>query len=93
MEKVKKLFDLGQVVCTPGALHVMDEMEVDPVNLLLRHSTGEWGDLDPHDVKVNEQAVTHGDRIMSSYNLGTGKIWIITEWDRSVTTILLPEDY
>jgi hypothetical protein len=93
MEKVKKLFDLGQVVSTPGALHVMDEMEVDPVNLLLRHSTGEWGDLDPHDIKVNDQAVKNGGRIMSSYNIGISKIWVITERDRSVTTFLLPEDY
>ncbi len=56
--------------------------------------TGDWGDLDDEDKKENELSVKQGFRILSAYNLENGeKVWVITEWDRSVTTILLPEEY
>ena len=90
----KPLFDLGQIVGTPGALTAMEKAEQHPVELLLRHVTGDWGDLDDEDKKENELSVMEGFRILSAYKLETNvKVWVITEWDRSVTTILLPEEY
>lgn len=90
----KPLFGLGQIVGTPGSLQALIEAKQDPVDLLLRHVTGDWGDLDDEDKKENELSVKEEFRILSSYALETGvKVWVITEWDRSVTTILLPEEY
>lgn len=86
--------EVGQIVGTPGALDALIKAEKEPVGLLLRHVTGDWGDLDDEDKKENESSVKEGFRILSAYNLETGlKVWVITEWDRSVTTILLPEEY
>ena len=84
---------LGRVVATPGALKVLDASEEDPLSLLSRHCSGDWGELDAHDRKENERSLKHGWRVLSSYPVGERKIWIITEADRSVTTILLPEEY
>ena len=65
-----------------------------PFELLHRHVTGDWGDLEDEDKKENELSVKEGFRILSAYSLETDvKVWIITEWDRSVTTILLPGEY
>ena len=90
----KPLFNLGQIVGTPGALIAMEEAKLPPVELLLRHVTGDWGDLEDEDKEENELSVKRGFRIMSAYNLETDvKVWVITEWDRSATTILLPEEY
>ena len=90
----KPLFDLGQVVGTPGALQALQEAELEPIEILIRHVTGDWGELDDEDKEENELSVEQGFRILSSYKLETGvKIWVITEWDRSVTTILLPSEY
>ena len=61
---------------------------------LVRHIAGDWGDVDEQDRSENELSLTHGFRLLSAYTLKTGtKIWIITEADRSVTTVLLPEEY
>ena len=60
---------------------------------LLRHHTGDWGDLDPEDVEANRAALHYGSRLLSSYDIGHQKLWIITEADRSTTTVLLPEEY
>ena len=93
-EQKKPLFQLGQLVGTPGALDALLDADQDPAELLLRHVAGDWGDLDDEDKKENELSVKEGFRILSSYRLETGaKVWVITERDRSVTTILLPEDY
>jgi hypothetical protein len=93
-ERPHPLFALGQVVGTPGALRALQKAEQDPVELLARHVTGDWGELPEEDVAKNERAVEGGYRVFSSYRLETGtKIYVITEWDRSVTTLLLPEDY
>lgn len=94
-EKPKPLFELGQVVGTPGALQAMHEAEQDPLELLVRHVTGDWGDdLSDEDKKENDLSVREEYRILSAYELNTGvKIWLITEWDRSVTTYLLPQEY
>ena len=89
------LFDLGKVVATPGALGALRDGLTAPAPLLDRHQRGDWGDLDAHDRAVNRQALLAGERLLSSYLLpeSNEKIWIITEADRSVTTLLLPSEY
>jgi len=87
------LFALGQVVSTPNALELMTKKHIDLFTLLHRHQTGDWGDLNEIDREVNEDALVTHSRILSSYLFGQDKIWIITEADRSLTTILLPQDY
>lgn len=86
-------FSLGTVVATPGAIAFMEEHKVNATMLLSRHQTGDWGDVDEHDRAMNDAAVTQGNRVLSSYTIGFYKLWIITESDRSATTILLPEEY
>jgi hypothetical protein len=84
---------LGRVVATPGALKVLAQAGKDPAHYLVRHASGDWGDLDNHDRRENKHSLEHGWRIVSSYPVGETTIWIITEADRSVTTVLLPEEY
>lgn len=87
-------FDPGQVVSTPGALEAMREAGDDPASFLLRHVSGDWGELDTNDIRENERSLQNGLRLLSAYRLSNGmKIWIITEADRSVTTFLLPDEY
>ena len=87
-------FSLGQVVATPGALSLLNEQQVHPIDLLERHVRGDWGSVCVEDAQSNDWAVQKGERLLSSYSLGSGlKVWIITESDRSVTTLLLPEEY
>lgn len=87
-------FDLGRVVATPGSLEAMQEAGIDPLTLLARHAAGDWGDLCDEDRAENELSLREGFRILSSYKFADGlNIWIITEWDRSATTFLLPEEY
>lgn len=93
-ENKKPLFKLGLVVGTPGALQAIEESGENPIEFLVRHGTGDWGDLDDEDQAENELALERGFRVFSVYALESGtKVWVITEWDRSVTTILLPEEY
>lgn len=83
---------LGRIVATPGALRKISAEEIRTA--LHRHRSREWGTLPPRDQAVNEQALIDGVRILSCYQTTAGvKLWIITEGDRSVTTVLLPEDY
>jgi hypothetical protein len=90
----KPLFPLGAIVATPGALEAFQTSGEEPATYLDRHVSGDWGELDPHDKAQNDRGVEGGDRLFSSYRLqDKTKIWIITEHDRSVTTVLLPEDY
>jgi hypothetical protein len=90
----KPLFLLGQVIITSGANALMREGKLDANQLINRHISGDWGDMCEDDIESNNDAVTHGDRIMSSYLTSSSqKVWIITEYDRSVTTILLPDEY
>jgi hypothetical protein len=84
---------LGRVVATPGALKLLSEIGEDPFDFLARHETGDWGELCAFDRRQNEIALRDGYHVLSSYPLGTQRVWIITEADRSVTTILLPEEY
>ena len=91
---MKPLFELGQIVATPGALEEMMLADIDGIALLRRHHSGDWGNLDDEDKQANDFAVNHGNRILSAYVISEHtKIWIITEADRSSTTILLPSEY
>jgi hypothetical protein len=84
---------LGRVVATPGALKLFMESGGHPFDYLARHATGDWGELCAFDRHQNEIALREGLRVLSSYPVGRECVWIITEADRSVTTILLPEEY
>lgn len=95
------LFPLGQIVATPGALDAA-RYPGQFLELLARHVRGDWGCIDNEDADTNDEAVREGFRVLSAYPIdpalpckGFGKncLWVITEADRSVTTILLPEDY
>ncbi|MDD4962444.1 MAG: hypothetical protein PHI11_00850 [Gallionella sp.] len=87
------LFELGQVVATPSALEVLDKQAVNASTLLECHQSGDWGVVPEDDAQQNLLSVTNGNRILSSYLVGEDRIWIITEADRSSTTLLLPEEY
>lgn len=90
----RPLLTLGQVVATPGCLEAFQANNQTPDEFLGRHVKGDWGDLAEEDRQANDDALIDGSRILSSYRLKNGtKIWIITEWDRSATTCLLPEEY
>ena len=91
--QVKPLFALGKTLATPSALASMEQAAISPLDLLNRHQCGDWGDLDQPDKQSNDQALSFGDRIFSAYQFDTVKFWVITECDRSATTILLPEEY
>ncbi|AGH85380.1 plasmid related protein [Ralstonia pseudosolanacearum FQY_4] len=81
-------------MATPAAIAALAEADVSISKLLNRHARGDWGDLSTEDLALNDLAAITGQRVLSSYLLGNGqKVWIITEWDRSVTTTLLPDDY
>jgi hypothetical protein len=84
---------LGRVVTTPGALKLLTEAGGRSFDYLTHHATGDWGELCAFDRSQNEIALRDGSRVLSSYSVGTQRVWIITEADRSVTTILLPEEY
>lgn len=87
-------FALGRVVATPAALAAFEESGEEPTFYLQRHCCGDWGDVGEHDGKENEFSLEHGFRLLSAFTLKSGvKIWIITEADRSSTTILLPDEY
>lgn len=87
-------FSPGQIVSTRGALAAMEEHRCSAANLLNRHLSGDWGSVPVEDAQFNEDALQSGNRILSSYDIALGvRIWIITEWDRSVTTLLLPSEY
>lgn len=86
---------LGRLLSTPGAIEAMDKAGQDPLELLTRHRSGDWGDVGAADAAANTRAAVEGDeRVLSAYALNDGrKVWIITESDRAVTTILLPDEY
>jgi hypothetical protein len=88
------LFNLGYVVATPQSICVLNDHSISVQSLLQRHACGDWGDLCTEDTQANNDALQYGDRLLSSYVISdVCKVWIITEWDRSVTTILLPSEY
>lgn len=88
------LFPLGLLVATPGALKVLEANGMIPMRLIASQSIGDWGDVGSDDADANDSAVNSRTRILSSYRLTDGtKIWVITEADRSATTVLLPSEY
>lgn len=100
MTAIATKFELGRTAMSRGIEAIltadeslMAERFVDLGYLIWRHSTGDWGDLDPEDKQANEDAVELGNRILSAYQFQGHKVWIITEADRSETTVLLPEEY
>ena len=93
-------FQLGRVVATPGAISVLEDAGQSPWSLVARHAACDWGDLPEDDRQLNEDALQDGSRLMSSYTLNDGKttLWVVTEAaddtnERSVTTILAPDEY
>jgi hypothetical protein len=100
MNSAEPKFNLGQIVITQGALAALKDSNESALPFLQRHASGDWGDICEEDKKLNDEAIAHeGDldrqqRVLSAYVTAKNeKIWIITEWDRSVTTILLPDEY
>ena len=86
-------FPLGQIVATPGALALLDRVAVNAASLIQRHQSGDWGNVPPEGAEENERSVVNGNRILSSYTVLGDRLWIITEADRSSTTLLLPDEY
>lgn len=88
-------FPLGRVLATPGALEVLEEAGVDACALLRRHQAGDWGEVPACDARENAKSVRNGWRVLSAYPVdGNGlRVWVLTEADRSATTILLPVEY
>jgi len=88
------LFNLGRCVITPGAQDALKSIDVEPRNLLSRHQNGDWSQMCGHDQNENRKAVKNGFRVFSFYKLANGiDAYVITEADRSATTILLPGEY
>jgi hypothetical protein len=87
-------FALGRVLLTPGALRALKEAEQSAFEFISRHVRGDWGDLTEADKEENEVSLREGFRLLSAYHTKVGtKLWIITEADRSATTLLLPDEY
>lgn len=87
------LFELGQIVFTPGAVELLSKPGAQFRTLLARHATGDWGNLSDADKAENDLSVKEGYRIFSMYEVLGEKLYIITEADRSATTFLLPSEY
>lgn len=93
-EEKKPLFKLGLVLVTPGVRNALQEADEDVFTYLFRHAAGDWGSVPPEDANANEEALKNNDRLLSAYfTAQQTKIWVITEWDRSRTTLLLPSEY
>lgn len=91
---MKPLFTLGRIVATPGALAAIEQSGQQPGDFVARHVSGDWGDVDAHDVRENELSLKNDWRLLSAYTLKNGsKIWVITEADRTSTCVLLPGEY
>jgi hypothetical protein len=88
------LFSLGLIVATLGALAALEKACQQPGEFLTRHVSGDWGEVDAHDIKENEFSLQQGFRVLSAYRTSAGdRLWVITEADRSSTCILLPGEY
>jgi hypothetical protein len=89
---MKTKFPLGQAFITGNALDKRDPDDV--LRAIVRHASGDWGEVCDEDKRINDQGLEHGTRVLSAYTDRNGvKFWVITEAERSVTTILLPDDY
>jgi len=89
---IRSTFPLGAVVATRAVLEAVSVTDIGAA--LVRHAARDWGDLDAEDIAANDRALEEGTRLLSAYAAGDGtRFWIITEWDRSTTTVLLLSDY
>ncbi|VBT19815.1 hypothetical protein [Burkholderia pseudomallei] len=87
-------FTLGRLIMTAGVDTLIHQGRLNPLPYLRRHLRADWGDLCDADRRRNDAALAQGDRLLSSYQVTSDvTLWIITEWDRSVTTLLLPSEY
>ncbi|KVN14108.1 hypothetical protein WT09_16820 [Burkholderia stagnalis] len=93
MQTPSPRFRLGRIVATRGVLKHLERHGIQADPYLRRHVCGDWGDVPPEDALANERAVEHGARILSSYEVAGRPVWLITEADRSVTTLLFPSEY
>ena len=84
-------FPYGRIVATRRVINELDGLTIS--HLLTRHLHCDWGDICDEDWKLNDHAVKNGERLLSSYQVGAEKVFIITEWDRSVTRILFADEY
>ena len=91
MKSARPKFQLGRVVGTPGAIEQLTRADI--VGMLAAHEMGNWGELCAEDKTANEYALKNDGRILSRYNRGGQGFYVITEWDRSVTTLMRVEDY
>ncbi len=92
--KSSPLFSLGNLYMTPGAIETVTQHGINVSELLRRHVTGDWGDLDAEDKQANNDALHCGARIFSAYEVAQNeKLWVITEADRASTTVLRPDEY
>jgi len=87
------MFKLGQTVITRNAMSVCAEFNIDPIVMLARHSRRDWGDLDKEDKLLNDLALKQGDRLLSKYVYSKQSFYVITEYDRSITTVMMCSDY
>lgn len=93
MNILEPRFSLGKTFATSGVTHWAEKTGNDLARYLRRHHCGDWGDLDADDRQANEDALEHGTRIFSAYVISDRKIYIVTEHDRSMTTIMLATEY
>jgi hypothetical protein len=89
----RPLFPLGQIVATPAVLHHFVTNGLDPELYVRQHHCGLWGEIPPEDACANDDSVRHDLRILSAYKIAGERVWIITEADRSSTTLLFPREY
>lgn len=89
----KRLFELGQIVATPGALELLEKHGMTPMQLLQRHVTGDFGNLCDEDKEANNEAIWNSERILSAYEIDGEKLYLITEADRSSTCCLMANEY
>lgn len=92
----KRKFEMGNLYQTMGinsAIQNAPSLSEELSNCLRLFANGDWGDMDTEDCKLNDEAIANGDRIFGAYETSVGRIWIITESDRSATTILFPHEY
>jgi hypothetical protein len=87
------LFSLGHSVATPAVLTHLEKHGINAQHYLDRHARGDWGEVPSGDAIENDFSVQNGFRVLSSYTIGGERVWVITEADRSITTLLFPAEY
>jgi hypothetical protein len=87
------LFPLGRTLSTPAAREELTKLNYSPLDLLRRHMSGDWAEMDTEDQQSNQESIRKGSRVFSAYIIQGVKFWVITEADRNSTTILLPSEY